>query len=96
MDLESGGKISLWSFLRVRVLDTACNDCVRLRVPAILPQLLSGVIALKFVPFTFLTAPVSVALWFMCMDFVPVIASFLSGNWTYWEVRVLAAEVFVA
>jgi hypothetical protein len=47
---------------------------------------LAGLVALRFVRFPFLTAPIAFSLWFMSMDLAPLVLGWLpyTPNQTYW------------
>ncbi|NJO38701.1 MAG: hypothetical protein HC871_15210 [Rhizobiales bacterium] len=53
-------------------------------LPMEIATVAAGLIALTFVRFPFLTAPIAVALWFMSMDLVPWI---FGEDWSSWEQR---------
>lgn len=60
-------------------------------LPMELGTILAGVIALKFVRFPFLTAPIAFTLWYMSMDLTPL----LFGKTEYtWEQRLLVSLWF--
>lgn len=49
-----------------------------------LGTIIAAFVALRFFPFTFLTAPIAYALWYLSMDVVPLL---LGEAWTTWEQR---------
>jgi hypothetical protein len=46
-----------------------------------LATILAGVIALRFVPFPFLTAPIAFSLWYMSMDLTPILFGVQDFSW---------------
>jgi hypothetical protein len=59
-----------------------------------LGTIITGLIALKYIRFPFLTAPIAFSLYFMSMDITPLIVGDNTSSYGWWELRLLISMWF--